>query len=65
MDAGYAREAKCRELVLHLRWRACFACPNRGMTGEAFEMSPAIESMPRLRARDRTDGSMDGFADRW
>jgi hypothetical protein len=64
MDDGFAREAECREFVRRLRWPANFACPNRGMTGEPFEIAPAIDSMPRLRVRDRPDGSMDGFADR-
>jgi hypothetical protein len=63
MDDGFARGAERREFVRRLRWPAGFACPNCGMTGEPFEMAPAIDSMPRLRIRDRTGGSMDGVAD--
>ena len=43
MDDGFARETKWREFVPRLRRPAGFACRNRGMTGEPFDMAPEIE----------------------
>ncbi|MGI8569057.1 MAG: transposase [Methylocella sp.] len=45
MDNWFARDVKCREYIRRLRWPAGFACPDRGITGEPWEMAPTA-SMP-------------------